>query len=295
MKSLRLNILQVFILFFCATVLICCEKDSDFDNEMDNYNERLFLDLVEFNNSLKNDIDTNEKGFFGDLWNSVKDVVVVAGADIVGAGSGMSAGAEIAAGVGLATGGTGAAVVVVSSGVIAGAGASFAAANALQDKSAVPTYDVKFTPVSGYEDYNLGMPHNDALEQIFYGNTSEKDFLYGLFPTKKSLIDDILSFNEFDEKNSEIENLSQEYVNRDNDIVWLLSESNNKGYITDDMEEVYTLFFEALTYARTSEDFEDIISFYTGEIVSSNLSDLEKNSLYASMSVAAYSLTYWSR
>jgi hypothetical protein len=115
----------------------------------------------------KNDIATNLRAFNDSLlnlprikarqsstrgfWNRFKDGLILAAADIGGAGGGIAASKEIAGLVGVATGGTGAIVTGAVFGLVCGAGASISAYEALEvtcsDDVPYPAYNPDPNPI----------------------------------------------------------------------------------------------------------------------------------------------------
>ena len=130
----------------------CDNKDgTKTDRKPVEYNSTI-SQLEQLNQSLINSIDPQTRGFRDGL----KRFFIVAGADIVGAGTGIWASKEIIAMTGASTGGTGAIVAGAVCGVIAGAGASCAVLEATP--LGVTDYD-------GYLDVNnLWQAYQEVIE-----------------------------------------------------------------------------------------------------------------------------------
>ncbi|WP_029904245.1 hypothetical protein [Prevotella sp. 10(H)] len=92
-------------------------------------------------------------------WRKFKNGVIVASADAVGAATAVVITKEAAAIIGVATGGTGAVVVLSVAGVLCGAGASFAAHDALPDSQV--TEPVTMEAIYTHFD-NLDKPKTDV-------------------------------------------------------------------------------------------------------------------------------------
>lgn len=130
------------LLLLLITVCCACDnsKHSILDNVQLEVNSTAQM-FQTFNDSLLNAPHSSTdyvstRGF----WDSFKKALIVTGADIAGAGAGISATKEIAGLIGIATGGTGGVVACAVGGIICGAGASFAAFDAVANKASISNF-----------------------------------------------------------------------------------------------------------------------------------------------------------
>lgn len=128
MNKRNFQINKIFSLFLILSVLLPfgCQKAEI--NETPDASTVLLTKLQEFNESYStNNIGQGNLKSAQGFWSTVGDALVVSGADLIGAAAGAVAVKELAVAAGVATGGTGAAVVMGTGAVIAGGGASVAA------------------------------------------------------------------------------------------------------------------------------------------------------------------------
>lgn len=130
------------LLLLLITVCCACDnsKHSILDNVQLEVNSTAQM-FQTFNDSLLNAPHSSTdyvstRGF----WDSFKKALIVTGADIAGAGAGISATKEIAGLIGIATGGTGGVVACAVGGIICGAGASLAAFDAVANKASISNF-----------------------------------------------------------------------------------------------------------------------------------------------------------
>ena len=217
----------------------------------------------------------------------------VAGADIVGAGAGVLAVKEIAAAAGVATGGTGAAVVFAGAGLLAGGGASYQAHDMLKPKTnstTKSTSSVVFTLPSQYSQYNIGPLHNELLDNCYFRGVNPQPYLYNHYD--KVALDFLYNNGAWPAIYNNINAMAQSYETH-KDFARLLSEHRSKNYISGNMSTFLTTFYGALSAATNLDQALTIVNTHTARIAGSGYSDDEKKALYASMSVAASSLKYW--
>ncbi|MBR8724681.1 hypothetical protein IX296_000972 [Bacteroides pyogenes] len=125
-------------------ITVCCACDNSKHSILDNVQLEVNSTaqmFQTFNDSLLNAPHSSTdyvstRGF----WDSFKKALIVTGADIAGAGAGISATKEIAGLIGIATGGTGGVVACAVGGIICGAGASFAAFDAVANKASISNF-----------------------------------------------------------------------------------------------------------------------------------------------------------
>lgn len=210
----------------------------------------------------------------------------IAGADIIGAGTGVWAVKEIGLAAGTFTGGTGTAIVYTVAGVVCGAGASYATSQNVR-RTTIPNFDSK---IIGSPEKNIGQLHNLMLENCFFGNVSKSDFLNSYFD--KRAVDYVLN----DKSNvtiiNNINRLSSNYA-KDFDVDKLLLNYFNLRYMSSEMKEFFTSLFNEL---KITEDFNEslkIIKNYKNTLNNSKYDDFTRLCLESSLDVATSSITYW--
>lgn len=308
MKKLKLNVLQVFVLFFTvSTIVTSCSSEESTELIENQLNSEFLTKLNNFNSEYQPKIGTHTHGISkqskcSDCWGGFMDFLAVAGADIVGAGAGAAAVKEIAAGVGVATGGTGAAVVVGVAAVVAGAGASVVASNALDDKKSSKIFNyknyVKSLNIEYPEKYNylsnVGSLHNEQVFNILNSGKSIEKFNCSL--AKNSAASDfetISNTQEWQNVISELGNSIDSYSS-DSNINNLTSSLENKSLISENIKTVLDSFFEIYNQSANNHNIQDIVNFYAQAVSNeTTLSETEKEALIASFSVATESPYFW--
>ena len=265
-------------------------------------------DLNAFNIHYQNIIDNNQKrsgnssGESSGFWHCLCDALEVAGADITGAGAGAWASKEIAAGVGLATGGTGAAVVSATCACIAGAGASIATARSLSPdsiglginlhltKPAIANLDIEYPERYKYLK-DVGKAHNIRVNDLMLGKRDA-----GISKYKNPIIENVLNSNRMKALNRGIKSIVVKYVNGGLKSAQLTSSMYEEGYITENMESVYHLFFNIYNHSANKTHIRDIVNYYITSVAKTDaLSEGEREALIASFSVASESPFLWKR
>ena len=228
------------------------------------------------------------QGFY---WNCLSDwweeIASIAGSDIVGAGTAIWASKEIIAYAGASTGGTGAIIGTGVAGVIGGAGASYAASQ--QFKSNTQALNLYYNIPSNYEELDIGNYHNRALEEVYFGEKSKINFLNNIYDPE--VVNIIMNDDNFSVNYNKVVNIIQ---NNHNNINKIINNYYNDNMISDDMNDFYDLFFEAVKNSKSQDDLQQVINFYSEHILNQPYSEIEKRALFSSLSVAASSFNYWS-
>ncbi len=298
MNRKKFEISKIFSLFLILAILLPfgCQKNEI--NETPDASTILLTKLQEFNESysINNIGQSNLKSAQG-FWKALGDALVVSGADLIGAAAGAVAVKEIAVVAGLATGGTGAAVVIGAGAVIAGGGASVTAyrtlksANMSNNISEVYSGNLNIIYPSKYKDLaSCGYNHNKEVFSILNGNSS-----YSYLKSGKLNNDDqtIFESNEWQSVIKEIDSSVNEYKISKNTSE-LIESLEDKSLLTEETSLVLKIFFDIYNQIEQSAHVEDIINFYIESISSTEcLSEKEKTALICSFSVASESLFLW--
>lgn len=288
-SSLSVVLLSVFF-------VISCSKEENIEKNQEVLNSKLLNELSNFNQT--NSLNTNNtlskarpcKGF----WGCLGYVSMVAGADIIGAGAGVTSVSGAAAALGVATGGTGAIVVMSGAGVVCGAGASYAAG-----RSYDPTYLNQtlnygqlniIVPEEFIEFSNVGIDHNKVIHNNFYNNTPIQNYYNSNFDIKQT---EILNSSNFINTTQIVKNASVEYVRNNFDYKTFTQKMLNEKYFTINMKGVMDLFLEKYFTCKEDTDFQEVINYYIDVISNSELKKLEKQALIASFMVASESPFYF--
>lgn len=267
------------------TFLMSCQK-KEIPTSPD-----LLENLKQFNttyqaNHFSNSSESSSKGF----WSALGDALIVAGADIVGAGAGVVLVKEAAAVAGLATGGTGAAVVAGTAAVISGGGASVAASRALKSGTSLSFGNLNINYPQDYTHLsNCGINHNIEVYNIMTKGSS----YFCNNSNAKSENDEIFNSEEWNLFMDELLQLIGEYRQNEN-IDDLIVSLKMESKISPKMANVFELFFEIFNQIREDKNVEEIVEFYMNTIATSDyLDSTEKEALVASFSVASESIYYW--
>lgn len=298
MNKINSKIGKIIVLMLVLSILIPigCQKEEL--SEAPSASRDLLLKLQDFNELYKlNNMGQNDiistKGF----WSTIGDALVVSGADLLGAAAGAVAVKEIAIVAGLATGGTGAAVVMGTGAVIAGGGASVAAYRGL--KSASMSHNISTLyfgnlsikyPVKYEILADCGYNHNKEVFSILNGTSSDS---YIKSSTFESNGQSIFESSEWQSVIQKIEYFVDEYKLSKN-TTKLIESLKKKSLITDEISLVLNIFFDIYTLVEQNAHVEDIINFYIESIATADcLNETEKVALICSFSVASESIFLW--
>jgi hypothetical protein len=279
-----------------------CKKENIPENQANvNYKVTASDEFIKSLNKFNDNFQSSDKtpkalGF----WSSFSHALFVGAADVVGAGGGIAAGKEIIGAVGLATGGSGAAVVTV---ICAASGAAVASisANDMVKKSSASTNKWNNNPLPSFPDqfvtmYNIGVIHNDYISKVSYGGISQNDWISLQYSSAddRKMATTALNHTIF---NSLIKNQYQPIVNYSGSLDYLSLTKSYKDlrYISPNVEVVLNEFLEVYLRINNEQDLTAIENFYISKVTdkSNGLSDDERMSLLASISVGHHSLEYW--
>lgn len=293
MKNSKSKLILAVILIIGITAFIACEKGKNDVVESEGSPNVLLSNLNRFNNSfVPNQINqsTNSKGF----WSSVGEVCKVAGADVIGAGTCVWATKELAAAAGCCTGGTGAAVVAGVSAVVGGAGASYAAAG-IKVKGDHPVGGSSSIVLPPYYNYlnNVGFLHNSFLNDVYFDNKPQNQWLIENYNSDSSCVLGIVENTEWIAIKSYIYSSFEDYSISNYNYLAVLQDFENKDFINANIKNVLVSYMEVYLLASSFEDIDNISAFYISEVLNSNLSEIEKASLFCSFLVGANSPHFW--
>jgi len=274
------------ILIIVATVFIFagCKKEEK-DSTTNPKKVQLEQELILLNQSITLTQVDDSKGPF---WDACKKGLKVAGADIVGAGAGLAAGAKIAGVVGLATGGAGAIAVEVGCGVVAGAGASIAAYGSSAGNGSDGN-GIKY-PFE-IDIYSCGYLHNQIVEQHY----SEKplpliDILYKANVKDAEKVIKLYQSKQFQEFMKKLLEDTKKYAT-DFDMTKFIQKCN---YFSENVALVLDCFFQKYFQIEDMIDILKVVETYETFIKQDKLlSKEEKEIIMVSLSVAKYSPFYW--
>ncbi|TXF78835.1 hypothetical protein [Chryseobacterium sp.] len=211
---------------------------------------------------------------------------------------------HLALAVGLASEGTGYAVVQTVSGVIGAAGGSYAAycttgGSCKGTFNANPTngHAVKYDFPSEY-DYieNFGELHNQDLNSSYMSETAipEIDWIGQNIPNVNTIDYNLLySSEEFQQLRDKINEISNNYKNSNYDYVKMLDEYKEANLMTSDTYDILNLYFSATMKSESFDEYQAITDYYVQQVIQSNLSPDDKKALFACFSVSIQSYYYW--
>lgn len=221
-------------------------------------------------------------------------VVVVAGADILGAATGVVAVKEAALILGATTGGTGGVALVVGAGVVVGAGASVAAAQTIKSSKDLGG-DIRFgnltinLPNEFQYLSEVGIEHNMVINDIFNNRPINVYYDYKKFSEQQM---DVLDSEILAESIAKINTISTNYGVNEFNYLKLNDDMFEAGFLTKNMKDVLDLFMKEYTSILDDDDIENVVNFYINEVAKSNLNETEKQGLIAAFMVASQSPYY---
>lgn len=213
--------------------------------------------------------------------------LTIAGADIIGAGTGVWAVKEIGAAFGTFTGGVGTTIVYAGAAIICGAGASHAASKGVPKKNSYKTdAEIKGAPID-----NIGQLHNLMLENCYFGETDKIEFLKKYFDSCS--IELLLSNKDFNKINENILELSNQYSSSDYNINEYIDGLYNVKYMSSEMKTFYVELFKALDSAENYDEAQNVILKFEENLNNSKYDDFTKLCLSSSLNTAKNSFPYW--
>lgn len=277
-----------FILIIGVIISGCSKQHTETNTSQANTLE-LLNKLSTFNKSRASLNGNTLRGGCSGFWGCLGKVLAVAGADIAGAAAGIVGVKEAAGAVGIATGGTGAVVVMATAGAITGAGASYTAAfTAVADtpnahKLGNLTIDAQqFNYLA-----NTGIEHNFVIYDHFYNGGTLQEYYNtkGLSDLEKRAIESNLMRDVATKVNS----ASEEYTLSNFDFRKLSQRLVNDGLVNPEIKNVLDLFMDAYVVCDSEQAVGEVISYYMTEVVNSGLSSDDKEVLVGSLFVASQS------
>ena len=287
--------LKVLVVLLSFSSILSCSNDETNELKETNLNSDFKRKLESFNENYQSQISQARWGF-GGFFNSI----VIAAADIAGAGAGALSVSEIAFGIGVCTAGTGGGVVAGTAAVVSGAGASIAAANDFSKKKPMKSYsnyikslNIDYTKKYSYLS-NIGALHNEQVFNILNEgldknkfNCSDKRYI------ENSNFLSISRTKKWQNVISKVEKISTAY-SKHKDVRILTNSLRNNSLINDNVKNVLDLFFVIYNQSKNSRNIEDIANFYIKAVSDeASLDNTEKEALISSFSVATESPYFW--
>ena len=258
------------------------DVDNQLLNKLSTYNE---------NSTSKTIVEEAGKKW----WQTLLDIITVAGADIGGAYAGVVGSSHIIGAVGLATGGLGAAIVGGAAGLLGGAGASNAAWHGVhRPVSGSLGYGNLSISVPAEFNYlsNEGRNNNYVLHNFFINSGNITDFYRTFLDDEQIKV--MVSQPMNDLKSSIEESVTNNFATVESTSFGsFCSDLVRKGLMTRMGQSTLNLFFEKYRRCNSPESMQGLINYYIAEIYNSSVSVLEKRSLIASLMVASESPFYW--
>ena len=293
-KRIQTITLVTILIVIGIGVFYACKKEET----VSLLTSSLTKELTSLNNEIYSQIETQQKGKFGDF-------IACAGADAIGTWEGM----KIGGAVGGMFGPGGAATGSVIGGVVCGGGASYATGKGLGCwKSIEDPYPNGYvsTLSSSYADFNtFGALHNGYLDLLFKSknNYIEPQYIYNqVFIDIESI--GVTTFEQIykelgpNSKHSiEILSLINNYISNDLDYNILISHCKEKFGMSKEAEEIWYSFFKIYFSTTRISDAYFVIENYIDFIQKSGsdyLKNDEINSFNCAFSVALHSTNYWS-
>jgi len=278
-------------------LFVACEKErveTNVNKELVSA-EDVFAHLKLYNNNLVVNNCNSNRGFFSSLGN----ICMIAGADIIGAGTGIWACKEILAYYSVATGGAGGLIAGAAVGLVCGAGASYAVTRNVIDMPNLNEVDWREIPFfldKRYDVFNqIGYGHNTYLKQVKYGRITEVDWIKENYREYSDDLIMLFSTNEIVNLRSTIISLSNKYKEDNYDYSLFLQSLHDERLLSTNIHKTLALFMEGYVMSESYDDIANICDFYTKQILDSNFSELEKQALVTSFSVATKSPLFWNK
>lgn len=298
MKKLTINtLITTFVTIIVITILVSCRK-SDLVEIIPIHNKNLHEELIQLNSRITEQTNCDPVRKEGsNFWNNVKrvgnvvgKVCAIAGSDITGAAAGVVATSKISAAFGVATGGTGAAIVSGAAAVICGTGASYATGKALCNNVInINQNDSTWARLWDYQE--IGEKHNMCL---YYKNNDTNYNISAFVLSLDSIPTELFYLEEWSSFILESQNFSTNYVDDELSINELMNLYLDNKYLSSNIYEVLLSFFSIYLYVDNLTEIDYIIESYVNFIENTNnLLDIEKEALLSALAVANYSPFYW--
>ena len=303
MKKVSFSIiLTLFIVLFS---LNSCNKNDFKDTitttEIHNnltISKEVINSMSEFNTNFINNSDTtlinHTYGWYKDLCYAV----YIAAADLIGAGGGIAAAKELIAAAGIATGGTGAAVLTLVCATVGGALASAQAhdylygINSMQVQDDSPIWINQI--INDFPDtllQKVGIYHNDYLKKVIYGNVSQSNWLNNI-PNNNYI--NIEQSQQFINYLNTSKSIMSNYVDTQSSKN-VIQQFYNQGYFSQNVKLVLINYLQVFFQIKNPSDLSDITNFYVSQIAFENngLTKNDRETLYAAFSTGYNSLPFW--
>ena len=271
----------VLLMFVLCT--ISCNKKVVQEKNQEVENSDLLLKLSNFHNK------PHIEGFWSDVGAAIGNACIVVGADIAGAATGVKSVAVVAAELNVVTTGTAGTALVVSAGVISGAGASYGAVKVI-DKEVKPKTGRLNIKLPNKYDYlkDLGIIHNKVIYQYYYLNEPLHNYYTQLSN------EDYQFFNtlQYEVVRNDVENYGKQYAINNFDFPAYSQQLFDAGYISLNVKSVLNLFMSEYIKCSQYSDIEDVVNFYIDAVSNSDLDESDKIALLSSFMVASESPFY---
>ena len=285
---LRFSTILFVSLFFAG-----CTKQPIKSDTLKPDKQTLLTKLSDFNQARAKAHDVQAGAKCSGFWSCLTYATKVAGADIGGAVVGIVGVKEAAGALGIATGGTGAAAVMVTAGVVVGASASIQAAYTVGGTNPkVKQYgDLVIDPLQFTYLADIGIDHNTVIHDNFY-HAAPLDEYYsnkGLTAIEKRAV----TSSTLQDITTKVNTASQNYALSNFDFRKYSQTLLNNNLINPDIKDVLDLFMDAYTVVDTKEDLGNVVNYYIAEVANSGLDDDSKEALVGGLIVASQSPFYF--
>ena len=287
MKKFGFSVLTLS--FLCLLSVSCKKQSAEIAKPVSD--AALLAKLTNYNQQHTNAPSARCSGF----WSCLGYVASVAGADIIGAGTGIITVKEAAAAIGVATGGTGAVATMVGAGVITGAGASYAAARTASSTYTPDPLKYGNLEILLPEEFSylstVGVEHNDVIHNNFYHEEP-----IATYYEQKGLNEEQVSVLESDimkNAQAQLQEASKEYTASNFDFKTLSQRLLDQKLVSTSVKDVLDLFMERYTICETKDEMQEVINYYIATVRDSELGTDDKEALMASFMVASQSPFYF--
>ncbi len=304
-KFIKKNLIYKLIFLSITTLVInsCAKGKKNSPPKIDsNVISNLNQQLKDFNQSYNYKV-ANTSSIEGKKkwWEVVAEVCGIAIANAGGAQIGASSAQTVAVAAGVATGGTGYAVVTAIGGAIGDSYTVYTQFyqrvgnfNNVDPKGAFVIYSLpqEFSYLN-----NLGLLHNNGLERIYFSTTNPQTDLQWMASNINNINDvdyvKLYNFVEFKDLINNIKSVSKKFSENNFNYTILLNEYKMRGLMDEESATILSYFFEAVSKAVVFEDVKQINDFYINAIKNSNLNTKTKEAIFASLVVYIQSYYYW--
>ncbi len=228
------------------------------------------------------------------FWGCLGYVTSVAGADILGAATGVVAVKEAGVALNVATGGTAGTAVMVGAGVIVGAGASYTAARTYDSsyvKDSVRYGKLRITLPTNFIGFaNNGIEHNNVIHNYFYSGVPLTGYYSQFSSDHQKLLTSTIVANAQNFVNQQ----SATYAtNGFNYRTFSQSLVQNKN-ISANVKLIFDLFMDKYVTCQTNQEIEDTVNYYINQVNASvSLTATDKQALISGLMVASESPYYF--